>query len=188
MKRKVITKKRSILIIVIILLVGIVAWLVMWMLQPSKGTVTLHSTSNSSQTSPTYTSKILDGTYLTFSYSSKYTVKNEGAKNNDLEVYRLSADTHYNKQILASVSNLPDGKLTSDSAYIYRKLHTDLYTPRVIQVANLSVDVWVKNDGTEQTVMIPHGDKVATFAFLTASSIDNLSQEVDALLSTFRWK
>lgn len=188
MMHRIFSKKRLIKTIIVILLLVVSALLIRWMLSPHKGKVTLSSSSPDSKVLTTYTDKLLDGTDIAFNYSGKYIAKNEGQSNNDLEVYRLSADTHYDKQILASVSNLPDGQLSYYAAYKYRQLHTELYTLRKVRVDNIAVDVWVKNDGTEQTAMIPKGNKVATIALTTASTTDQLTPEIDALLSTFRWK
>jgi hypothetical protein len=166
---------------------GLLLWFIVWATSPHQGKVA-PSTAPETNEQALAPDKTLDSAYMTFQYSGKYLMKNEGPANNDLEVYRLNADTHYDKQIIASVSNLPDGQLGSYGNYIYRKIHTDLYGVRKERVAGTEVEVWVKNDGTEQTVMIPHGNVVATITFATASSSDQLTREVDALLSTFRWK
>lgn len=160
---------------------------IVWSAKPSQGNVKESSSSKNPSTSEVANKKI-DGKYIAFNYSGKYVAKSEGPKNNELEIHTLSAGTNYDKRIIASVSNLPDGQISSYGAYIYRKLQTELYTARKVQVDGAVVDLWVKNDGSEQTVMIPRGNKVATITFTTASTADNLTSEADALINSFRWK
>ncbi len=173
-------------IIIAIVLIGLLGWFLVWAALPNHAKLSAPKATN--KTPAIVGDKDLNSTYISFRYNGKYLAKNEGPSNNDLEVHTLSADTHYNKQIIASVSTLPDGQLDSYGAYIFRKVRTDLYKARQVKVAGLAAEVWVKNDGSEQTVMIPHGNKVATLAFTTASQMDTLTAEVDALLKTFSWK
>lgn len=188
MKQKLLHRKSLKKIIVVALIIGLAVYFVIWAASPSKGSVDVSATSKNGSTTSVPTIKNLDGTYIAFSYSGKYLAKSEGSKNNELEIHTLSADTHYDKRIIASVSNLPDGQIGSYGAYIYRKLHTETYTVKKVQVAGEAADLWVKNDGSEQTVMIPRGNKVATITFTTASMSDKLDSEAEALLKSFRWK
>lgn len=169
----------------IVLVLGIIAGFVMWSHSPNKGRIL---TPQPAKGPSTYNDKKLVGTYMSFQYSGKYIVRNEAATNGDLERYTLSADTHYDKRILASVANLPDGKLESNGAYIFRQKSSNIYTSRKVTVDEGTVNVWVKNDGTEQTAMLPHGDKVAVVSLITAGTSDDLNTEMDALLKTFQWK
>lgn len=187
MKKIKLQKKIVIRIIATLLLIGLVVLFIQWMGSPHKGQVTVRSPPYNEIPS-VRTDKILQGTYMTFSYSGMYLAKNESNKNNDLEIYTLIADTNFDKRIVASVSNLPDGQLNSYGAYKMRSVRTDLYTARKIQVGGEVIDVWVRNDNTEQTAFIPRGNKVATIAFVSSSTSDQLTPEVDAILRSFRWK
>jgi hypothetical protein len=157
----------------------------MWASTPKQGTIT---NTSSSRVQTTYYDKKLEGTYMSFQYSGKYIAKTETVTNGDLERYTLSADTHYDKRILASVADLPDGRLESNGAYIFRQKSPDSYIYRKMQVNSGMIGVWVKKDGTEQTAMIPRGNKVVVISLVTASTNDDLAKETDALLNTFRWK
>jgi hypothetical protein len=136
----------------------------------------------------TYYDKKLNGRYMSFQYSGKYSGTEQEAKDNTLERYVLNADTHYDKRLLASVGSLPDGKLESDGSYIYRQKSPNIYTNRKVSVNGVYVNVWVKHDNMEQTAMIAHGDKVAVLSFVTANPSDDLTGEMNALLKTFEWK
>lgn len=180
-------KKTIIRILVGLLLIGVVALMVIWMGAPHKGRVTLASSPHN-EISSTRTDKTLHGTYMTFNYSGMYLAKSETDKNNDLEVHTLVADSNYDKRIVASVSNLPDGQLNSYGAYKMRSVRTDLYTARKIQLGDGVVDLWVRHDNTEQTAFILRGNKVVTISFVTSSTSGNLTPEVEAILRSFRWK
>lgn len=179
--------KKSLKIVVpIVVVLAAIVWFVLWANAPKQGTITNGSSSNKGPT--TYYDKKLDGTYMSFQYSGKYVAKTETPTNGDVERYTLSADTRYDKRISASVSDLPDGQLTSNGNYIFRQKSTTLYTNRKVQVAGSTADVWVKKDGTEQTAIFAHGAKAATISFVTANTNDDLTSEIDALLKTFSWK
>jgi hypothetical protein len=179
-------KKNIKLVICMVLIAGALAGLTLWARTPTEGKIL---TPPPIKGPTTYYDKTLDGTYISFKYSGKYLPKNEGPRDNDMERYTLSADTHYDKRVLVSVAGLPDGRLEeSNGSYIFRQKSTDLYGSRKVPVGNTTTDVWVKKDGTEQTTMIPHGDKVAIISFVTANPSDDLTGEMDALLKTFAWK
>jgi hypothetical protein len=169
----------------IVVVIAVIVGLIIWARTPTLGRI-LSPPPLKGPT--TYYDKKLDGRYMSFQYSGKYSASDQGAKDNDLERYALNADTHYDKRLLASVANLPDGKLESDGGYILRQKSTELYKNRKFVVSGNSIDVWVKNDNTEQTAMIPHGNKVAVISFVTTNPGDDLTGEMNALLKTFEWK
>ncbi len=150
-------------------------------LTPAKKT--LAQSQAQAQTSQTY-----DGSYMTFRYSGQYQAHSRAAKDMDLELSMLTADTNYDKRLAVSVSNLPGGSLDNNSAYLLRKSQPFIYSSRQVSVDGGTAVVWTKTDGLEQTVLIPHGDKVAVLAFSTVGTVDDLQSEVDTLLTTFQWK
>lgn len=168
----------------VLFVAGVIVCVVLWARAPQEGRITKSAVTKGPTT---YYDKKLEGTYISFQYSGKYIVRNETAKDNDVELYTLSANTRYDKRILVSVANLPDGRLESNGAYIFRKKSPTVYTIRTVQVGDTQVEVWVKSDGLEQTAMIPRGNKVAVISFVTANMSDDLTTEADALLKTFRW-
>lgn len=168
-----------------VLVTGLAVGFLVWSNAPNQGTI-----ANASPTkAPTaYFNKTLNGERMQFQYSSKYSLKNEIPSNGDLERYTLSADTRYDKRILISATNLPDGRLESNGAYTYRQSSKTVYAMRKLQVGSEVYTVWERNDGTEQTAMIPRGDKVAIITSVTANPKDDLTTEMDALLNSFRLK
>lgn len=173
------------IIIIVALILGAITGIVIWARTPTVGII-LSPPPLKGPT--TYYDKKLNGKYMSFQYSGKYSATDQGTKDNDLERYTLNADTHYDKRLLASVANLPDSNVQSDGAYIFRQKSPSLYVDRKVTVQSTPIDVWVKNDGTEQTAMIPHGNKLAIITFVTANPADDLTGEMNALLKTFEWK
>jgi hypothetical protein len=173
------------IIIPILLALGFIAWAVAWGGSTNEGTI---SPPSATKGPSTYTDKQLNGTYISFQYGGKYTNRDEAAKDNDIERHTLTADTRYDKRILASVSNLPDGQLTSNGGYLYRQKTPSLYTSRTVKLGGSAATVWAKNDGTEQTVIMARGTRAATISFVTANTKEDLTAEINALLKTFDWK
>lgn len=173
------------IIIPVVLIIGVTVGLLVWANAPNQGTISNASTVKS----PTaYFDKTLDGTYMKFKYSSKYVAKDAGPGNGDLERYTLSANTRYDRRILASVADLPDGRLESNGAYIFRQKNSSLYSHRMVKVGSDIIDVAVNKDGTEQTAMIPRDKKAAIISFVSSNTSDDLTTEIDSLLNSFQWK
>lgn len=171
-------------IIPVALVLGVVVGIVLWAGKPHSGTISPPPTTIAPTT---YYDKKLEGKYITFQYSGKYIARDEKAVNNNLELHSLNADTHYDKRIMASVVGMPTGSLDRNGDYLYRRNSPAVYKSRTVHAGNKVIEVWVRNDGSEQTAMIPHGDKAAVISFVTASNSDSLTAEVDALLNTFQW-
>jgi hypothetical protein len=132
--------------------------------------------------------RTLHGIYMTINYSGSYNAQRLAAKDNDLELYMLTANTNYDKRIAVSVSKLQEGNLVTNSAYNLRKTHTELYSNRTKPVDGGTASIWTKTDGSEETVFIPKGTRVAVLSFTTNSSLNELQTEVDKVLNTFKWK
>lgn len=177
--------KYLIIIIPVLAVVGTVIGFVVWSNVPRHGVI---SNAPPAKSPTAYFDKTVDGTYMKFQYNSKYVLKKEIPINGDLERYTMSAGTRYDKRLLAVVANLPDSKLETYGAYIYRKTRTDLYAARKLQSGDEVYTVWVRSDGTEQTAMIPQGNKVAVITYVTANPKDDLTSEMDAFLNSYEWK
>jgi hypothetical protein len=158
---------------------------VLWAVSGNKGQI-LEAPARQATRAPAY--KDFDGTYIAFRYKGTYQAQTLPAKDADLELAMLVAATNYDKRLAVAVSQLPGGNLNNNSAYLLRKSQPGLYTSRQLTVAGAPATVWVKADNQEQTVFIPHNDKVAMLSFTTAGRFDDLNPEVAALLQTFHWK
>ena len=177
--------KNKNIIIAVVLVVSIGAFLY-WANSDNEVQITQGPDRNSQRSAAS--SKDLDGKYVKFTYPGTYFVKSLEAKNNDLELYKLIADTVYEKQLVVAVSQLNDGELEDNSAYLLRKTRTDMYTKRTMVVADLSVEIWAKTDGREEAVFIRKDNRVATLVFTTGiNKGEALRAEVDAVLRSFRW-
>ena len=168
-----------------LLVVGLVAGVALWASAGSQGQIVV-TPDKKIVHGPAY--QVFDGSYMTFSYPSTYRVHKLDAKDTDLELFMLTADTNYDKRLAVSVSKLTAGGLNDNSAYLLRQSQPDTYASHKVSVDGSPALVWAKKDGLEQTVFISHGDKVATLAFTTTGNLDDLQPQVDALLQTFRWK
>lgn len=172
-------------LIIASMLIGAVYGLLVWANMPKKGSIL--NAPNSNRASNKYTDLTLDGTNFKFQYSSSFNLKQEVASNGDVERYTLIADTRYDKRILASVAELSDGRLESNGAYIFRQ-NSSNYSNRKVKAGSEMATVWVKKDGTEQTAIIHNGKQAALISFVTSNINDNLTKDIDTLLSTFQWK
>jgi hypothetical protein len=181
-------KKWLKILIPLVVIAGAIIWLVLWMRAPSDGNVTFKQVNNSNS-STALQEKQLNGQHISFKYSGKYVQSANTPANNDVERYTLSAGTNYDKRIEVAVVNLPNGQLSSNGDYIYRQKTPSVYTKRLQQTAIGQFEIWVKADGSEQTAMIPRGDKAIVLSFLTNTGAEaSLTGEVDTLLKTVVWK
>lgn len=179
-------KKRLLVTITIISIIGAIVWLVIWAQAPARGSVSFVSTP--SKTASPLPDKKLEGTYISFQYRGEYSARVEDPANSDLERHTLDANTQYNKQILASVVILPGGQLQGNGDYLYRQKSTNTYINRKLHTNGSSIDIWVKKDGTEQTAMVQRGERAAVVSLITDPGVDtNLTVEMNELLKTLEW-
>lgn len=132
--------------------------------------------------------KIFNGQYVAFEYTSRYAPKTLAAKDSDLELYMLTADTSYEKRLVVSVSRLPGGLLSQNSAYALRSTSTTDYRLETQTIDGSQAVVAIKADGSERTIFIPRGEQIAVLSFVTKSPSDDIASESQRLLSTFHWK
>jgi hypothetical protein len=166
-------------LVIVLLVIG----LFLWFSADNEGTITPPDTVTAG---PAY--RHFDGRYIAFNYKGMYGVRTLPAADYDLELYTFKAGTVYDKHIAVSVSKLPEGKLTNNSAYNLRQSQPETYTRREIQVAGAPATLWVKTDGKEETAIIPRGSQVAVLSFVSQGNVSQLDSEVTALLQTFTWK
>ena len=180
-------KKQKINIAIGTVLLAFSVIFIYWMQSDNNGQITQPNLQKNQ--SPPLTTKQLDGKYMTFGYSSQYMVRQRTDRGDDLEVYELDADKPYVKKLAASVSNLPDGTLNSNSAYLLRKSHTDKFQERMLSPEIANTEVWSSTDGSKQTVFITKDKRVAVLAF-TQDGGDKAAynNEVDSIIRSFKWK
>lgn len=178
-------KKLWVLLITVLLIAVAGAVILLWGSKPNNGDIV---DSKANEKPSAVKSKVLSGKFITFTYSGDYMAKPMQASGNDLEMYMLTADRTYQKQIAVDVAELPGGNLSNNAAYNYRKATPSLYSSTTITVDGEPAIEWIKNDGSEITVQIPKNNLIATLSFTTGSTADQLQPEVNALISSFRWK
>lgn len=157
----------------------------LWSTASNKANVT-NPPPRASLSAPTL--KTFTGKYISFEYTSRYAPRTLAAKDSDLELYMLTADTSYEKRLVVSVSILPGGQLSQNSAYSYRSTDTADYTLTSQTVDGSEAVIATKADGSERTIFIPRGDRIAVFTFVTKSPSDDIASESLRLLSSFSWK
>jgi hypothetical protein len=180
-------KKKSLFIGVFVVILAIVGvwW---WLTASNQGTVTQVSSPVAKKAAvPRY--KTLNGVNFTLRYLGIYAAKQLPASDNDLEIYQLTADTTYTKQLAVSVSRLPGGNLANNSAYLLRQSQTSTYTEQHLVAPAGTADVWFRQDGTEETAFLVRGEQVATLAFTQqGGTAAALQAEVQNVLNTFTWR
>lgn len=127
--------------------------------------------------------------HVTLEHNGIYALSQMPAKDIDIEIYKLTASTTYEKAITVIVSKLPAGQLSQNSGYMLRKSYPDKYIKRTVTVNGRAAEVFVSVDKQEQTVFITHNDKVAVLAFVQrGGDAIKLTKEVEGLLQTFAWR
>jgi hypothetical protein len=175
-------RKRYLWMVGVVLIIGgLLFW---WAASGNQATI---SAGSAAQKATPVGAKQFDGKYMTFSYSGEYVIKPLQAQPPDLELYMLSADTQYSKQLAVSVTT---GSITQDTAYLLRQSQPNVYASHQQVVDGVSATVWVKKDGSEQTIFIPHGNIFALLSFSIAgtNADGQLTPEVNSLLASFQWK
>ena len=159
-----------------------------WLNSENTGQIQAPKPKEAIEPAPEY--KDYDGQFTSFRYLGKYTFQDLPAKGDDLEVKKFTANTVYDKNISFVVSKLPEGKLENNSSFLLRQARSDLYQKRQITYKGRPLNVWVKIDGTEQTVFITDTNRVAILAFTQdeGATIPELTPEVDNLIQSFEWK
>lgn len=152
----------------------------------NQGTISQGSTEQARKWIPAF--RTLDGTYISLQYKGSYMLSRLPATDDDLEIYRLSDDTTYARQIDISVSKLPSGSLQTDSAWLLRKSKPDQYTEQHLQFPAGTVDLWTKQDGTEETAFLVNGTRVAAIAFAQQAGSVSMDPEMQAMLKSFVWR
>lgn len=142
------------------------------------------------QTTVTVAYKDYAGSSVTFRYSGIYTLHTKAVSKNSgtYEQAMLKADTTYEKHISYEVDDLPGGSLANNSANNLRLNSPDVYAARNFEINGIPTTVWMKKDGTEQTALLPHGNRVAIISFVQIGTQSDLTPEVNAVLSTLKWK
>lgn len=184
---KKLNKKQKILLLIIGVSVVVITAIIFWLQSGNSGQIT-QSNQQQKQAVATGT-KQLDTQYVTLDYPAQYQARKLDQAGDDLEIHDLSASTTYTKKVSVSISNLPGNSLTNNSAYLLRKSYTDKYRQREINPTQLTAEVWVSRDNTEQTVFITQNGRVAVLAFVQAGGdAAQLTQEIDKVIASFRWK
>lgn len=172
------------------LLLGIAAiLLIIWWLNSSNQGSIKNGSASPEAAKEIAGDKVLDTANIRLTYKGAYIAQQLPAKDNDIELYKLTADTNYKKDFVVAVSNLPQGSLDQNSGYLLRKTRTDLYSQFNIAYVGGTASAWARSDGQEITVFIQKGAKVAVLAFVQANpTAQNLRQEVEAAVHSFAWK
>jgi len=178
-------RKRYVVLSLLGLVIIAAVVIVLWVFSSNTGQVIDASSQKDSQLAPYLT---YDGTYISFNYKSVYQAHDEHPEDGSLELVSLNASTNYEKRLSVAVQAAPVGGMETISAYQMRKTQPAVYTSQQLTTDAGKAVAWLKNDGTEDTIFIAHGDKVATLSFATVGRVDDLQTEANILLSSFQWK
>lgn len=174
-------KKFAISLAILLVIVGV---FYLWSNSSNKGDVYL-APQQSNHTSTT--TKQFSDTYLSFTYSSEYDQKKLTAGGPIIESYILSADTTYTKQISVEIVS---PNLSANPDYTSRASQPNLYTAQKITVAGSPATMYVKDDASERTIFIPHGNVAVmlSFSIEASNATGALADESQAALNSLAWK
>lgn len=133
--------------------------------------------------------KVLEGKTMRLTHKGSYTPQSLPTSDGDIEIYKLSAKSGNASDFIISVSTLPDGTLSSNSAYILRTARTDFYEKRVAEYPAGQVQLFLSRNDHEIVAFLQRDDKVAVLSFVQADTLtQKLMPAVDWVLKSFTWK
>jgi hypothetical protein len=180
--------KQKIILIVTVLLVILGVASLLWAKSSNKAKI--NQTGATQQSLIPVTDKTYNGKYVSFTYKGIYKEKSHLLKDPGVEQTLLKANTSYDKTLAIEVQPMPANGMAADSGYLYRQMHPELYRQQSIPVAGSSSVEWIKQDGTEETLYIPHGQSYAVLSLSLSgtNNIAGLDNEVASVVQSFEWK
>ncbi len=171
------------LCLAVVFIFGLVS--LIWLEGSNKAAIT--ATASSDKATTPLADKTLANNFFSLEYPGTYHVQSQTPQLPDLVNYLLSADTTYDKHLSLA---LVRGNISTSSAYLYRKVRTDIYSSQTLTVAGEAASLWTKTDHTEVTVIIPHNNMVLTISVSVQNSnaTNGLPNEMTNLLATLRWQ
>ena len=185
MKKIVLTKKKTIIGSLALVLVIVGSSFSVWALSTNKGVI-MTAPEKAVVWEPAIATQ--NGEYIYFQYSNSYKLEKLPATPSDPENYELTANTNFEKHVAVIVHKLDNTGLNGFTGYTSRNSRTDLYDKQDVMVGQEPAVEFVKKDQTERTVFILRGNYVAVFAFVTTSRYDDIDTEITTMLNSFNWK
>lgn len=181
------SRRYKILLSGALLCIVAIAIIIYWATSPNEGSISQNSPA---RTAAVVADKRLEGVGFSVTYKGKYVLRTDEATNGAIERYTLSSGGQDRNQILVSVSELPDGRLSSNGDYIYRQKSPAAYSNRSLAVANgNTAEIWVRQDATEQTAMIAKNNSLLTISLTSpGSNTTDMTIEMDAMLKSLALK
>jgi hypothetical protein len=180
-KLKSLKKPKTIVPIVITFLVIVVIISVVHNLNsPANGTITESNYDSISQIKNNSPQKYSDD-YISFTYPGTFEQTASEKSPGILSAVNLTIRKHRDEYVAIAVIK---EALQSDSGLTYRHQHPDLY--KVVSEKPNEV-IYEKNDKTEYTGFIVHGNKTTSVSFTSVSPQD-MSADYKAITDSLQWK
>ncbi len=145
---------------------------------PAQGTVTTQLTDNT-PTPPAQ--KTFTDSYISFSYPYIYSVQPVQKDKQALDAVSLIASQRRDQFVSLSLAR---ESLAGDSGVSYRKAHPELY--KTVSSTPQSI-IFARNDDTEYTGFIVHGDEVLSVSLSTVGTAD-LSKDYGQIVDSLVWR
>lgn len=129
---------------------------------------------------------LLQGKRFQVEYQSGYSSRPTGVPGEDH--YFFVTNAAVSKHLAIAVDSMGSHSLEDEPSYKARLIDTANYKLEKRQIAGISVPVMVKQDGLEQTAFLVRGSTLATIALVAPNANDDLTNELNHMLSTWHWQ
>lgn len=162
-----------------------------FMNQPSTGTVIKHSLEDSPNQADQRRTNTITGKHFSLTYDATLdTVSNiSQGDSTALEVYRIArSDIKGRRIFVMTIKQLPSGGMSEESSYKLRRTNPTVYREGAMTIGDLAFVTFQKSDNTELTGFVVQGDKLAMLAYTLQAPDGELETEARDLFDDFRWQ
>jgi hypothetical protein len=182
-------RRLSVSLVIIGVLVGIGAYALHYVDEPTQGTITAVVPTN---TVKPVTQVSLHGTYADFVYPRDFQVSPVGA-GQPPQIANYSFVSHAGQSVVLGVQilSIPSGILTEDNSYNYRKVTTAQFKQdiKVINGQNIYIMTDITTPIFNKTAFFSHAGKVASVNINGGGpeDLDKLDATLTAVVSSWQW-
>ncbi|CAN5379437.1 hypothetical protein BH10PAT3_BH10PAT3_3010 [soil metagenome] len=183
------TKKYTILLVILVLLVGSVVFAVRALNSPAYGTV-----SDIAAPEPKKIPlKRITGKYISFEYPGRFEEVSNQNQTASLEhwilIARQGLGIGQSGQINMAVSNLPAGGIKETDTYKLHHAFPERYTVTDLEYNHEPVTLTIRTDPTyERIILWPHGKLLLSASLTSSLKNEQLIKELDDLLKGLKWQ
>ena len=185
--------KRITRIVAVLLSLGILAAAIIAVINfvngPAIGTTSNELAKKQAAMAPKPEMAELTGKQITLKYPGIFDqVGNQAQNASEYDNYYLSSKGEAARGIAVAVVALPSNNIMDDSSYKFRTMKADQYRSSTEKIAGETVVIMTKLDNTEQTLFWAHKGKSLNLSITSTSPRDNLTEFMNAIKPTVRWR